>query len=135
MLPRDIPIMLVLLSIVIFSSSMFIGDFSDNYGTDFSTGEWNETFNRMSEISADAEGMKESVKPEQGGLDFLFSGTKTVLSLVLNSFATVVEIISGGLQMIGIPTVVAKPVSTGIFAIFTITALFAIISSVLRRPI
>ena len=136
MLPRDVPVILVLFGLVISMSALFIGDISYyNPNSNLSAGSWNTTYNKINDIYGSAKNMQESVKPEQSGIDFLITGTQTVINTVLNSFSIVSSILKSGLEDIGLPSSIANPISWGLFSIFIVTIVFAIVSAVLKQKI
>ena len=136
MLPRDVPTIIILFGLVVSMSAIFIGDLGYyNPESNISSGDWNTTYNKINNVYESTKNMQDSVRPEQSGVDFLITGTQTVINTVLNSFSLVSSILKSGLEDVGLPSSVANPLSWGLFSIFIITVVFSIISAVLKQRI
>jgi hypothetical protein len=140
MLPREIPVVLVLIGLVAVSATVFMGGAIDAYpNTNITTGTWNTTYNKIDDAYADIQSTKESVSAEESGfLDAvgnLITGTGSVISLMVNSFSLLTDLPYQILKDLNVPSPLLKPLQYTIIVIVLSGIIFAIISAVLKQKI
>lgn len=140
MLLRSFLIGLIIFSMAIASSAIFIGDLNSAYGTNMNTS-FNGTYNKINDISADANTMVNKVDGSTGietaGAELFFTGTWSTIKLIFNSF----DLVAGDDGMIETTSKEFLPdnrfswFAPALVAMISITIVFVILSSLMRRPL
>ena len=138
-LPRDLVIMMVLVSLATVMSSVYLDGINDNYDVDIDNS-WENTYNKMDSASDLTEDYYAKVNTTDQGIipdtvEILWTGTVDIIKLVVNSLSIISDIVSGFLTEIGMDERVANPLGAGINILFISAVIFAIISSVLKKEV
>lgn len=123
---RNIVIAVVVVSIIVMGSSIFLGETVDNYGTSINHTQFNSTFNRIDDISDDADDMEAKIDDEGGFVDNAYgtvSGSWAVIKMMFKSLAVGKDLIYEGVAAMKLPIWFA--LGLALIAVITVVALVA----------
>lgn len=146
MLLRHILIALVIFSMVIAGSALIVSDMNVAYGNQVNDSNFNATYNKLTDIHGNSSQMINKVNASEGivetGADLFFTGTWSTIKLFFNSFDLMTNkdtglIASASKDVLGSNGIDGQKFawfSQAIVTIISITVVFIILSTLLKRP-
>lgn len=135
MLIKDYIIVLILVSLVIFSAGGFIYYFNKSYSNESINLSIIESGNKLKDVEKKTKSLSDLITEEEispGGIaNVIFGGIGTFFVIIFNFLSMPFRFISDVAFELGIPT----EITTGIILIISISFIFAIISAILRKNI
>lgn len=130
---RNLVIALVVFSVIVMGSSVFIGQINEDYNTTINE-TFNDTLNSMSYVHSSAENMSNKVD-EEGSFDNsaygVVSGSGTILKMMFGSLSIIKSAIYNSARLMGVPLWFAYALIT----IAVITFVSLVIGVLFRRAI
>lgn len=132
MIPRDILISVILVSMFVVGAGLFLGDMGSRYAVQYDNN-WSNTYNAVNNISSDLNTQRNSLQATGaspvGFLEYISTGAWQALTMLFNSSYLIKAMVEDFGNRLNIPTIFIG----GFLAIVTIGIVFALISAIFRR--